>query len=132
MLAGRRIYHQVRIHVLYEEKETFTLENLLFEYNSAHIYEESYPILDKLVDFLLNEDDGKFEIAGHTDAVGTDEDNMILSQNRANMVRDYLIAHGVRPEKVVAKGYGESKPVADNETEEGRAKNRRTEVKKLE
>ena len=131
-LEGRRIYHQVRIHVLYEERDQFTLENLLFEYNSAHIYEESYPILNKLVDYLLNEGESKFEIGGHTDNVGSEEDNLILSKNRANAVRDYLIAHGVNPDRLVAKGYGESVPVADNETENGRSKNRRTEIKRLE
>ena len=131
-LTGRRVYHQVRIHVLYEERESFTLENLLFEYNSAHIYEESFPILNKLVDYLFNEGETKFEIAGHTDSDGTEEDNYILSLNRANAVRDYLIAHGIHADRIVAKGYGESIPIATNDTEEGRAKNRRTEVKKLE
>ncbi|MBD3638385.1 MAG: OmpA family protein [Crocinitomicaceae bacterium] len=131
-LEGRRIYNKVRIFVLYEEREHFTLENLLFEYNSAYIYEESYPILNKLVDYLLTNNDSKFEISGHTDAIGSEEDNLKLSQDRADAVRDYLIEHGVNPDNIVAKGYGESKPVADNDTDEGRAKNRRTEVKKLE
>ena len=131
-LEGRRIYHQVRIHVLYEERTTFTIENLLFEYNSAEIYAESYPILNKLVDYLLNHQDDRFEIGGHTDAIGTDADNLVLSQNRANAVRDYLIAHGVPEEQITAVGYGESVPVADNDSDEGRAKNRRTELKKLE
>lgn len=131
-LEGRRIYNQVRIFVLYEQRDQFTLENLLFEYNSAHIYEESYPILNKLVDYLLNEGDAQFEIAGHTDDVGSDEDNLILSRNRANAVRDYLIARGIEADRLIAMGYGESEPIADNETEDGRAKNRRTEVRKLE
>jgi outer membrane protein OmpA-like peptidoglycan-associated protein len=132
VLEGRRVYHLVRIFVLYEERNQFTLENLLFEYNSAHIYEESFPILDKLVEYLNSQGDTKFEIGGHTDDVGTIKDNQILSENRANAVKDYLIVRGIAAERIVAIGYGEESPLAENESEDGRAKNRRTEVKKLE
>lgn len=132
ILEGNEIYNKVRITVLYEERKQFTLENLLFENNSAVIDEKSYPILDKLVDFLKNEQDAKFEIAGHTDNVGEEGDNQFLSENRAKAVIDYAVAHGVNASQLVAKGYGESLPVADNATPEGRAQNRRTEVKRLE
>lgn len=131
-LPGRRMYNKVRIHVLYEPRERFTLDNLLFEFNSARINEGSYPLLNKLADYLLNDKDAKFEIAGHTDAVGSAQANLTLSQSRAEAVRDYLIARGVSSDQLLAKGYGEMEPVADNETEEGRTKNRRTEVRKLE
>ncbi|UKN03239.1 OmpA family protein [Paracrocinitomix mangrovi] len=131
-LSGRKIYNRVRIHVLFEERKVFTLEDLHFEYNSAEIQASSYDILDRLVDFLNYETDGKYEIGGHTDAIGSDKDNYTLSENRAQAVRQYLIDHGITADRLVAKGYGESKPIADNETDEGRAQNRRTEVRKLE
>ena len=66
-------------------------------------------------------------ITGHTDAVGSDEANQILSEGRANAVRDELIKRGIAAERIEAEGKGESEPIADNATEEGRAKNRRVE-----
>jgi len=132
VLEGNKMYNKVRICVVYEERKQFTLENLLFENNSAVINEHSYPILNKLVDFLKNEQDAKFEIAGHTDNVGAANDNQLLSENRAKAVIAYVVANGIDASQLVAKGYGESAPVADNTTEDGRAQNRRTEVRKLE
>lgn len=132
VLAGRRIYNRVRIHVLYQEKKVFTLEDLHFAYSSAIIEDDSYAILDKLVGYLKNEISSNFEIGGHTDSDGSDADNLLLSENRAKAVRNYLIARGIAPERLIAKGYGESVPVADNETDEGMAKNRRTVVRLLE
>jgi OOP family OmpA-OmpF porin len=67
--------------------------------------------------------------AGHTDAVGTDQYNMRLSLRRANAVRDYLIAGGISASRIRAEGFGESQPVASNETAEGRAQNRRVELR---
>jgi outer membrane protein OmpA-like peptidoglycan-associated protein len=69
------------------------------------------------------------EISGHTDNVGNPADNMILSQDRANTVRNYLIKKGVESNRVTAVGFGDTKPVADNITSQGRQMNRRTEVK---
>lgn len=131
-LDGRKMYNNVRIFVFYEERKQFTLENLLFENNSAVIDEESFSILNNLVDFLKNEPDSKFEIGGHTDNVGADNDNQTLSENRAKAVIAYLVSKGIDASQLVAKGYGETIPVADNTTPEGRAQNRRTEVRKLE
>ena len=65
-------------------------------------------------------------MGGHTDAVGSDQDNQLLSERRAKAVYDYLILRGVDAERLTYRGYGESRPVADNDTPEGRAKNRRT------
>jgi outer membrane protein OmpA-like peptidoglycan-associated protein len=70
----------------------------------------------------------RIEVGGHTDNVGNDAANQLLSEERANAVRDFLIAHGIEASRVVAKGYGETRPVATNDTDEGRALNRRTEV----
>ena len=71
------------------------------------------------------------EIGGHTDNVGLDDDNLALSQRRAEAVRDHLVAAGVTDAGLKARGYGESRPRADNGTEAGRAKNRRTEFRIL-
>lgn len=74
----------------------------------------------------------RFEIAGHTDSVGSDEANMTLSRARAENLKTYLVeTHGIDPDRLVAKGYGESVPVATNDTPEGRAKNRRVVFKRL-
>jgi len=71
----------------------------------------------------------KIEISGHTDNVGKPADNLSLSNNRAKAVVNYLIGKKIAPQRLTAKGYGETKPVADNKTEEGKAKNRRTELR---
>ena len=131
-LDGRKMYNNVRIFVFYEERKQFTLENLLFENNSAVIEMSSYSILDNLVDYLKNENDTKFEIGGHTDNFGDEKSNQILSEYRAKEVVAFLISKGISEDQIIAKGYGESNPVADNTTPEGRAQNRRTEVRKLE
>ncbi|HIB01952.1 MAG TPA: OmpA family protein [Phycisphaerales bacterium] len=73
----------------------------------------------------------KIEIGGHTDDVGEDSANQRLSESRANAVRNYLIKNGIEGDRVSARGYGETKPVAYNTTPEGRQKNRRTEVRIL-
>jgi outer membrane protein OmpA-like peptidoglycan-associated protein len=112
--------------------KTITLENVEFETNSAQITRESYPYLDDLAEYLEFDDQLKVEISGHTDNVGNDEYNMKLSQQRANSIRKYLIGKGIAASRIMAKGYGENKPIADNQTEEGRAKNRRIEVHVIE
>ena len=81
---------------------------------------------------LKRKDDERIELGGHTDNVGTPKNNLVLSEARANTVRNYLIEKGIDPNRVTAKGYGLTNPVADNRTAEGRALNRRTEVTILE
>jgi outer membrane protein OmpA-like peptidoglycan-associated protein len=84
--------------------------------------------LAKLVKLLNANPTLRIELGGHTDNVGADAANMTLSDQRAKAVRDNLIANGIDGARITAKGYGETKPVATNDTEEGRALNRRTEV----
>jgi outer membrane protein OmpA-like peptidoglycan-associated protein len=84
--------------------------------------------LNKLIDFLKKTPGVKVEIAGHTDNTGSAQYNMELSAKRAGAVVDYLIENGIQAERLFAKGYGEELPLADNETEEGRAMNRRTQL----
>ncbi len=87
--------------------------------------------LNALYDKMVANQTMHVEIAAHTDNVGNDRYNMRLSQRRANSVRSYLIGKGIPEDRIVSKGYGETDPVATNDTEEGRAKNRRTEVRVL-
>ena len=130
-LEGRKIYNRVRIQILYEARTFFEIENLNFETNSAEIMPASYEILDKLVTYLLSEAENKFELAGHTDSDGSEKSNEELSLARAEAVKTYLIGKGISAEQLITHGYGESQPVAENKTEEGKAKNRRTELKKI-
>lgn len=106
---------------------TVTLLNVYFDTNKSELKPESNEAMDRLLTMMAANDDIKIEVHGHTDNVGNDESNMTLSQERANAVRDLLIKRGIEPERIKAIGFGESKPVADNNTADGRAKNRRTE-----
>lgn len=108
-----------------------TLKNVFFATASFELESRSEVELDKLVDFLKDNALLRIEIAGHTDNIGDDESNRMLSDNRAKAVKEYLIAHGVASTRLEHKGYGETAPVESNETEEGRALNRRTEFKIL-
>ncbi|HRB24183.1 MAG TPA: OmpA family protein, partial [Ferruginibacter sp.] len=107
------------------------LKNIFYEVNSFKLSPESQTELDNLVT-LLNENPGiKIEISGHTDNVGKPADNLLLSNNRAKAVVNYLNSKKINATRLVAKGYGETKPIADNKTEAGRLQNRRTEMRVL-
>ena len=111
---------------------TIVLNNVFFETNKWDLKPESMTELNQLAELLKTNPTKKVEISGHTDNVGNDASNQTLSDNRAASVVSYLISKGVNAAQLSSKGYGESKPVASNDTEEGRAKNRRTEFKILE
>jgi len=113
------------------EGEKIILKNIFFETNSYQLKNESKTELNKLVEFMNNNQKIIAELSGHTDNIGTEEDNQILSENRAKEVEKYLIQHGVNEKRLSAKGYGESMPIATNNTPEGRSQNRRTEFKIL-
>lgn len=100
-----------------------------FNTNKYDLGKEAVKELDALVNTLKTQKTQKIELAAHTDNVGSDVANMLLSQNRANSVRDYLIKNGIAADRLIAKGYGETKPKAPNDTDAGRAQNRRTEVR---
>ena len=108
--------------------KTLTLEGVNFDNNEAILRLDAYPALDRAAASLKEWGDVKVEVAGHTDDRSTDEYNLGLSQRRAEAVRAYLIGKGISADRLTAKGYGESKPIADNDTEEGRFKNRRVEL----
>jgi OOP family OmpA-OmpF porin len=100
-------------------------KNVNFDFDKLNIKSEYYPNLDMQVDFLKRNPDITVEIQGHTDNIGSREYNQRLSEKRANAVMNYLVEKGIAKERLSAKGYGFSVPVASNETKEGQAKNRR-------
>ncbi len=106
---------------------SIVLKNVFFETGSFELKSTSKVELNKLVGFINANKAVSIEIGGHTDNVGNSEANQELSQNRANAVRNYLIEKGVSESRITAVGYGDTEPIADNGTEEGRAQNRRTE-----
>lgn len=120
------------ILTLLKKEVTITIDNLTFEYNSADITDSAAAILDIAALFLQKNDGVKVEIAAHTDDVGSPEFNLDLSNQRAEAVVEALVERGASRERLVAKGYGESDPIADNSTEEGQAQNRRVEFRILE
>ena len=105
------------------------LTGIKFETGKDIIKPVSYPILDKVVKVMSDNPEYQLEINGHTDNVGDDTKNMTLSQNRANAVKAYLANKGIDSKRMVATGYGETRPAADNATPAGRAENRRVEFK---
>ena len=115
-----------------EQKRIVILDKVFFDYNSATIQAVSYELLDQVANTLkANPDILLVEVAGHTDSDGNDNFNLELSQRRVEAVLQYLVARGVAPERLVAKGYGESRPVANNRSPDGKAKNRRVEFQIL-
>jgi outer membrane protein OmpA-like peptidoglycan-associated protein len=106
---------------------------VFFDFEQATIKPESFPLLNALAKTMKeNPQIKKVRVDGHTDSVGRDDFNLNLSQRRAAAVVDYMIAQGVEAERLASEGFGKSKPIADNATEEGRAKNRRVELTILE
>lgn len=114
------------------ESNVYRLDNVYFDTDKATLRASSHEALDHLVEVLEMKPDMKIEIAGHTDNRGDDQYNLNLSQNRAENVKKYLVEQGIDPKRIRAKGYGEAEPIESNSTEEGRQKNRRTEVRVLE
>ena len=101
--------------------------NVLFGFDKSDLSAEARENLDKLVKVLNSYADTDIELQGHTDSKGSESYNQALSERRAKAVGDYLISQSIQIERIVIKGFGESVPKYDNETEEGRAENRRVE-----
>ena len=108
--------------------KTLKLEGVHFDYDQAVVRQQDFAVLDQAAATLKEWGEVKVEVAGHTDSRGADGYNMKLSQRRAEAVRSYMIDKGVAADRLTAKGYGESRPVADNGTEDGRLQNRRVEL----
>jgi outer membrane protein OmpA-like peptidoglycan-associated protein len=116
-----------------EKGITVELKNIFFDRKMATLQPASYAELRRLVQLMNDNPSLKIQISGHTDAMGKDADNLTLSNDRAQSVRTYLINEGsIDASRLKAVGYGETKPVATNDTEEGRALNRRVELTILE
>ena len=104
-------------------------DKIQFAFNSDEILADSYPVLDEVADTIEEHVDiEKIRIEGHASADGNDRHNLLLSAARAEAVRRYLVDKGVAAERLVAEGYGEERPIADNTTPEGREENRRVEL----
>jgi OmpA-OmpF porin, OOP family len=117
---------------VYEDVEVTTthiriMQKVHFKTNKADIRPDSFHLLDTVAMVLRDFPTIKVEVQGHTDSVGNDAYNMRLSQARAESVREYLIQRGVDPGRMVARGYGETRPIESNRTKKGRAENRRVE-----
>lgn len=110
-----------------QDAPVYSAESVLFETGSAVIPQEYYPQIAPTPILLQIQPNVVVTVFGHTDSNGTEEANLELSQARVDAVRDWVIAQGGDPERIIAIGMGESEPVADNSTEEGRAQNRRVE-----
>ena len=102
---------------------------ITFAYDDATVQPQFRPTLDQVADVLAQYNQTLVDVYGHTDSTGSDAYNQTLSQRRATSVADYLSSRGVQPARLGTKGYGESEPVASNATEDGRAANRRVEIK---
>ncbi len=101
---------------------------ITFDFAQSAVKPQFYGVLNNLASTLNQFPQTRIQIAGHTDNVGSDASNLQLSQQRANSVRSYLAGSGVAPDRMQAVGYGETRPIADNSTDYGRAQNRRVEI----
>ncbi len=110
------------------KKVNFTAKNIQFDAGSNKLVSASHKSLDELAKLLINDKSLMLKIDGHSDNTGSEERNKQLSSARATAVKDYLVKKGVEGSRITAEGFGAEKPIADNKTAEGRAKNRRTEL----
>ena len=118
-LTIQKVVHYIRTYDL----------NIHFASNKSAVRKEDEQILNQLVDTLNANTTMRIEIAAHTDSDGGDDFNQLLSQQRASSVKEYLIGKGIEEMRMTAKGYGEKQPIQENTTQEGKAANRRTEIR---
>lgn len=111
------------------EENGFNYKNIQFEYNSSVLKTSSYAVLDAIAQQMKKKPETKFQLNGHSSAEGTDQRNMMLSVDRANAVKAYLVNNGIKNSNLITKGYGEAKPIVANTTETNKALNRRVEIK---
>ena len=119
------------IDMTYEAPKQYIFHHLEFDNGSAVLKAASYKELEQLVEYMQHKPEIKVDINGHTDNVGKEQANKILSQQRADAVKYFLISKGIAENRINTQGFGASQPIADNSTEEGRQKNRRTELRIL-
>lgn len=127
-MAGNDLYGGQKNNL----SDTVEICNIYFDFDKSDITDKYKETLDKLSEYMKDNPGCKIEIGGHTDNVGSDDYNMLLSGRRARAVKDYLVAKGVKQDKVIEKKYGEGSPIASNNTSSTRKYNRRVEFKVLE
>ncbi len=128
-LASGQYYETNTLEIVYDAPTSFTLDRIQFETASAKLKGNSTLELEKLVGIMQLKPSLKILIEGHTDSDGNENDNLLLSSKRAEAVKNYLVQKGIAANRIETKGYGSSRPIAYNDTAEGKAKNRRTEIK---
>jgi outer membrane protein OmpA-like peptidoglycan-associated protein len=124
-------FEKMELTIIYNAATTYDLSNLQFESGKSVIKPESFALLTDLIEIMKLKGSMMIEIAGHTDSDGDADANLLLSKQRADAVKSHLISKGIRSERIKTIGYGESRPVADNATIQGKAMNRRTEIRVL-
>ena len=129
--AGYKEIHKDLYLVPIEIGQVVRLNNVFFDFDKWDLRPESYVELDRVVKLLNENPTIEIEMSAHTDSYGSDEYNFKLSDNRAKSVRDYIISKGIAEKRIISQGYGETKPVAPNDTDENRQLNRRVEFKIL-
>ncbi len=113
---------------LIDSNKPVIVNNIFFDFDKYELKETSFNELERIVQILNENIDFKIEISGYTDSIGTNDYNKVLSQKRADAVKNYLLMKGIQNDRISSKGYGNDFPVDSNNTEEGRAKNRRVEI----
>jgi len=129
--AGYKEIHKDLYLAPIEIGQVFRLNNVFFDFDKYYLRPESFVELDRVVKFLNEYPNIEIEMSAHTDFKGSDEYNFKLSDNRARSVMEYILSKGIAAKRIISQGYGETKPVATNETDEGRQLNRRVEFKIL-
>jgi len=105
-----------------------TLHGPQFDFNKSTLKPEGKRMVDDAVKVMKDKPDLKVSVEGHTDSIGSVAYNQRLSERRANTVRDYMVSQGIDAARITTRGYGKTKPIASNDTAEGRAENRRVEI----
>lgn len=129
-VTGLKSYREIKRDLMLTPIEvgaTIRLNNIFFDFAKSELRSESFPELKRAAEFLSENPNVIIEVSGHTDNVGADADNLALSKARAMAVLDYLRSQGIDAARLTSKGYGESKPLATNATDDGRQMNRRVE-----
>lgn len=110
-------------------ERTIAVENILFDFGKTAIKPEAAQVLDRLAAFLKENREKRVDLEAHTDAVGKESSNLRLSGKRGAAVKDYLVKKGIEGSRISVQAFGGIKPIADNKTEAGRARNRRVEIR---
>jgi len=129
--AGYKEIHKDLYLVPIEIGQVVRLNNVFFDFDKATLRPESFVELDRVVELLKENPKIEIELSAHTDSYGSDDYNMKLSDNRAKSCREYILSKGIKESRIISKGYGETMPVAPNDTDENRQLNRRVEFKIL-